>query len=352
MKLLIIGGTGIISRAIVQCALDSGFDVTIVNRGTRKIGFENRVHVIQADRQDKEGFREKLKSAQPDVVIDMICFDPEDAAQTVEIFRHRVRQLIFASSVAAYDRPYKSLPTREDAEKPLVDTDFSYGKQKAAFEQYLLGEMKKDEMKKNGAAITIIRPSLTFGPGARNFGMLRQNYNVVQRIRDGRPLVMVGEGTFPWSFTYVDDLARGFVLACGNERTYNDHFQVLNDEVVVWEDIYRAIGSLVGKEPILYRVPSVLLKEIDEKLMGHLNYEKVYCSVFSIEKFQKAVPEFRPACRFREGIAKVVESWEKESLGVDVAKDAFEDKICACYEAFRESLYKLRDHPPFSFSFK
>jgi nucleoside-diphosphate-sugar epimerase len=353
MKLLIIGGTGVISRAIVRQALDSGFDVTIVNRGTRKIGFEDHVHVIQADRQDKDGFREKLESLRPDVVIDMICFGPEDARQTVELFRHRANQLIFTSSVAAYERPYKTLPTREDAEKPLVTTDFSYGKEKAALEQYLFGEMKAmEKMEKDGAAITIIRPSLTFGPGARNFGMLRQNYNVVQRIKDGRPLVMVGEGTFPWSFTYVDDLARGFVLACGNERTYNDHFQVLNNEVVVWEDLYRAIGNLVGKEPILYHVPSVLLKEIDEKLMGHLHYEKTYCSVFSIEKFQKAVPEFRPTCRFQEGIAKVVESWEKEGLGVDAAKDAFEDEICACYEAFRESLLRLRDHPSFSFSFK
>jgi hypothetical protein len=94
------------------------------------------------------------------------------------------------------------------------------------------------------------------------------------------------------------------------------------------------------------------LKEIDEKLMGHLNYEKVYCSVFSIEKFQKAVPEFRPTRRFQEGIARVIESWEKEGLGVDAAKDAFEDEICACYEIFRDNLRKLRNHPPFSFSFK
>ena len=144
MKLLIIGGTGVISRAIVREGLDSGFDVTVVNRGTKKIGFEGHVQAIQADRQDKEGFREKLKAAQPDVVIDMVCFGPEDAAQTVEIFRHRAGQLIFTSSVAAYERPYKSLPTREDAEKPLVSTDFSYGKEKAAFERYLFGEMEKN----------------------------------------------------------------------------------------------------------------------------------------------------------------------------------------------------------------
>ncbi|GHS91691.1 hypothetical protein AGMMS49957_18540 [Synergistales bacterium] len=277
----------------------------------------------------------------------MICFGPKDAAQTVEIFRDKAQHLIFTSSVAAYDKPYKSLPTREDLEKPLTTTTFAYGKDKAAFEQYLFGEMKKP-----GAAITIIRPSLTFGPGARNFGTLRQNYNVVHRIKEGKPLVMIGETVAPWTFTYVEDLARGFLLTCGNENTYNDHFQVLNDEVVIWEDLYQAIGKLAGKEPIIYRIPSDLLKEIDEKLMGHLNYEKVYCSVFSIDKFQKAAPDYKPKWKFQDAIAKVVESWESDKLGVDEAKDAFEDKICSCYEDFRASLLKLKDHEPFSFSFK
>lgn len=347
MKLLILGGSGVISRAIVQQALERGFEVTTVNRGTRSIGFEDHVRSIRADRTDKAAFAEKLKNVQADVVIDMICFGPDEARQTLDVFRHQAGQIIVTSSVAAYDRPYKSLPIREAMEKPLLHTDFAYGRDKAAMEQLLLGEMHKD-----GAAITIIRPSLTFGPGARNFGMLRQNYNVVQRIKDHKPLVMVGEGVLPWSFTYVDDLANGFVLACGNPRTYNDHFHVLNDELLVWEDLYRIVGELSGAEPVLKYVPSVLLKEIDEKLMGHLNAEKVYCSVFSIDKFRAAVPEFRPQYCFKDGMAKVIESWEQEGLGVDPAKDALEDSICACYEAFRSSLHKLKGAEPYAFSFK
>ncbi|GHS93942.1 hypothetical protein AGMMS50276_05510 [Synergistales bacterium] len=347
MNLLIIGGTGVISREIVRQALCANFDVTIVNRGTNKMDFEGQAKVIKADREDRAGFAAKLTKEKPDIVIDMVCFGPKEAKQTVELFRDKAQQLIFTSSVAAYERPYKSLPTREDLEKPLTTTTFDYGKDKAAFEQYLFGEMKKP-----GAAITIIRPSLTFGPGARNFGTLRQNYNVVHRIKEGKPLVMVGETTLPWTFTYVEDLARGFVLACANDKTYNDHFQVLNDEVVVWEDLYQAIGNIVGKEPILYRIPSALLREVDDKLMGHLNYEKVYCSVFSIEKFQKAAPEYKPKWKFQNAIAKVVESWETDKLGVDEAKNEFEDSLCSCYDAFHTSLLKLRNHAPFSFSFK
>ncbi|MDR3077818.1 MAG: NAD-dependent epimerase/dehydratase family protein [Planctomycetota bacterium] len=337
MKIMILGGTGVISRAIARLALERGFEVSVVNRGQRKVDLDPRIRRLQADRTDPVRFRETLKGEKPDVVIDMICFNPDDARQTLEIFRQLAGHIIFTSSTAAYDRPYKSVPAREDLEKPLLTGDFAYGLDKAAMERFLFGEMGKP-----GAALTIIRPSLTFGAGSRNFGMLRQNYNVVQRIREKKPLVMVGEGMAPWTFTYVDDLANGYLLACGNANTFDNHFQVLNDEVMVWEDLYHLVGDLVGEKPILNYVPSSLLRELDDKLTGHLHHEKVHCSVFSIEKFQKAAPEFRPVHKFRDGLAKVIESWEQDGLGVDPVKDRLEDDICACYAAFRDGLLKLK----------
>jgi nucleoside-diphosphate-sugar epimerase len=335
MKLLILGGTGVISRSIVEQALAGGFEVTTVNRGSKTIGFENRIRRIAADRKDAAGFARALKDERPDVVIDMIAFDPGDARQTLDLFRNRAAQIIVTSSIAAYTRPYNSLPIREDAETLLKGSDFAYGQLKADMERVLAAEMGKQ-----GAAVTIIRPSLTFGPGARNFGMLRQNYNVVQRIRDGKPLVMIGEGVIPWAFTYVDDLARGFILACGNERACNDHFHVVSDEMVLWEDLYRFVGELVGREPILYNVPSALLRECAPAVATHLNVEKAYCSVFSIAKFRAAAPEYKPAWKFKDGLARVIESWEHDGLGVDAEKDAQEDRICSCWEAFRKCLLK------------
>jgi Nucleoside-diphosphate-sugar epimerases len=337
MKVLILGGTGVISRSIVDKAIDRGFEVTAVNRGSRQLDVAKNVRTITADRKDASAFAAALAHEKPDVVIDMIAFNAEDAKQTVELFRDRAAQIIVTSSIAAYARPYKSLPIREDAESLLAGSDFAYGQLKADMERYLTAEMNKP-----GAAITIIRPSLTFGPGARNFGMLRQNYNVVQRIKDGKPLVMVGEGVIPWCFTYAEDLAYGFVLACGNERTYNDCFHVVSDEMVVWEDIYRFVGELVGKEPILYNIPSALLREADPAVATHLNVEKVYCSVFSTGKFRKAAPDFKTAWKFKDGLARVIASWEEDKLGVDEAKNAQEDYMCGCWEAFRDNLLKKK----------
>ena len=112
-----------------------------------------------------------------------------------------------------YDRPYHSYPIREDSKHLRTDPAFSYGFQKAEMERYLQAEIAKDQP---GAAITILRPSFTFGDGTTNFGILRQNRNVVRRIREGKPVVMTGEGSIPWSFTFAPDLANAFLLSCGN----------------------------------------------------------------------------------------------------------------------------------------
>lgn len=337
MKILILGGTGVISRSIVRMAVERGHGVTMVNRGTKTLGFEKDVRIVRADRNDRAAFAATMRDERADVVIDMICFNGDDAKQTLDIFRDKAAQIIVTSSIAAYERPYRSLPIREDAESLIRESDFEYGRRKAEMERVLATEMGKP-----GAAVTIIRPSLTFGPGARNFGMLRQNYNVVQRIRDGKPLVMVGEGVLPWCFTYADDLALGYLLACGNERTFNDAFHVVSDEMLLWQDIYFLVGGLVGREPILYNIPSVLLRGVDDQLMGHLNIEKVYASVFSVDKFRRAAPEFKPAWRFKDGLARVIASWEEDGLGVDPAKTALEDAMCGYWEQFRDNLFTLK----------
>ncbi|RGZ00649.1 NAD-dependent epimerase/dehydratase family protein [Clostridium sp. AM58-1XD] len=336
MNLLIIGGTGVISREIVNQAVKAGHKVTIFNRGSKKCEVPPEVTVINGDRNDKGDFKAKMASAAADTVIDMTCFDREAAEQTVEVFGNQVKQIIVTSSIAAYDRPYKSYPIREDEECLDTKREFTYGFQKAEAERYLVSRMGKVN-----AAITIIRPSLTFGPGAANFGILRQNRNVVRRIREGKPVVMIGEGVIPWSFTFVQDLAEGFLLSCGNEKTYNDCFHVTNTEIVMWEDLYKAVGEAVGREPKFVYVPTVLLREMLPSVCAHLNFEKVHFSVFSMDKFKKAVPEYEPKVRLVDGVKELVDWWEETDFPYDEERDRLEDEICRCYQEFRDKLVKL-----------
>ena len=337
MKLLILGGTGVISREIVRQAAAAGHEVTIFNRGSRKSPLEGEIRVLNGDRHDKEAFARQMAQVEADVVIDMICFQASDARQTVELLSERAGQLIFTSSIAAYSRPYHSFPIREECERLGTDPAFAYGFQKAEMERYL-----QTQMGKVGAAITVIRPSLTFGPGAANFGILRQNRNVVRRIAEGRPVVMTGEGTFPWAFTFTPDLAAAYLQACGNPKTYNDCFQIANTELVEWQDLYKAVGRAVGREPILYNVPTRLLLEAAPQTCGHLHYEKAYFSYFSIEKFQRAAPGYSPKITLDQGVRRLVDWWAEADFPYDPEKELLEDSICRLYEQFRTGLSALR----------
>lgn len=335
MNILILGGTGAISREIVRQAIGCGHEVTIFNRGTQPP--PSGARVLTGDRHDAGDFAQKMAQVDADVVIDMICFRESDARQTVEAFAGRATQLIFASSVAAYDRPCRSFPVREEHERLRTDPAFQYGFQKAEMERFL-----QSKMGKTGTAITILRPSLTFGAGSANFGILRQNRNVARRIAEGKPVVMTGEGAVPWSFTFTPDLASAFVLACGNEKTYNDWFHVANTEQTVWEELYRAVGRAVGREPVLYYVPSRLLMELDPQTCSHLYYEKVHFACYSNEKFLKAAPGFAPKISLDEGIRQLVDWWDASGFPYDPEKEQLEDGVCRLYEGFADGLAALR----------
>ena len=332
MKILILGGTGIISSAIVRQGLAAGHEIVVVNRGKRPSPFASQIETICADRRE-ENFASKLEKVKADAVIDMISYNAADARQTVQLFQGKTSHLIFTSSSAAYKRPFHSFPLREDAEELWDDPGFAYAYYKAEMERYL-----RQARKEQPIPITIIRPSLTFGAGATNFGLLRQNYNVVHRMRQHLPLVMVGEGTIPWSFTFSDDLAKGYILSCCNPKTFNDDFHVTNTEVVLWEDLYRAIGEIIGETPQLVYVPTQTLQMADPDLFGHLWYEKRFPGVFSMEKFQKAVPAYQPSIALKQGMSDLIDWWEKNACEIDSGKMRLEDTICQCVFDFQKTL--------------
>ncbi|MCI9457054.1 MAG: NAD-dependent epimerase/dehydratase family protein [Oscillospiraceae bacterium] len=333
MKLLILGGTGVISSAIVGQGLAQGHEITVVNRGSRVSPFAGQIRCIQADRKDTAAFAAKMDKVRADIVIDMISFNPDDAEQTVRLFRDKADQLIFTSSSAAYQRPYRSLPIREEQELLSTSPDFPYGFYKAEMERYLQREMAKGDI-----PITIIRPSLTFGVGAANIGVLRQNYNIVRRMRDHLPLLMIGEGTIPWSFTFSDDLAKGFLLCCKNPRAYNQAFHITNTQKVLWEDLYRAIGELIGETPEFCYVSSQALYAACPDMFAHFWYEKRYPSVFSNDKILSAAPEYAPSITLKEGLSSILDWWEKGAGSIDREKWELEDAACRCAQDFQNRL--------------
>ena len=109
MKVLFIGGTGIISTAVTQLAVDRGIDLYLLNRGQSKKLVPNDVKVIKGDIRDRKAASKLLKLHDFDVVVNWVAYVPTHVEADIEFFRGKVGQYIFISSASAYQKPADAL---------------------------------------------------------------------------------------------------------------------------------------------------------------------------------------------------------------------------------------------------
>jgi len=130
MKVLLIGGTGLISTATTRALLARGADVTHFNRGKSQPEPLPGVKTIVGDRTDHAAFETAMADAGTfDCVIDMVGYKPVDAESVVRAFKGRIGHLVFCSTVDVYARPVPAFPIRENA--PLGGRN-DYGRKRSS----------------------------------------------------------------------------------------------------------------------------------------------------------------------------------------------------------------------------
>jgi nucleoside-diphosphate-sugar epimerase len=204
MKILIIGGTGLISTGITRLLVERGDEVTLYNRGRTEADLPSGFKVIQGDRKDYSAFEVQIANLEPfDTVIDMIGFLPEEVESDVRAFRGRTKQFIFCSTIDVYTKPAKRYPIREDEQRQLVES-FPYAYNKAKCERILEQAHQRGDF-----PVTIIRPAHTYGEGRALIDSFRGGFYYLDRIRKGKPIIVHGDGNSLWVSCYrrgVDDL--------------------------------------------------------------------------------------------------------------------------------------------------
>ena len=156
MKVLFIGGTGIISTAVTRLTAERGIELTLLTRGLRDADLPKDVSTISVDAQDEAAVAAALGTQVFDAVVDWIAFTPEDVERDIRLFRDRTRQFIFISSASAYQRPVGHYLITEST--PLANPYWQYSRDKIACEERLMRAYRQE-----GFPVTIVRPSLTYG---------------------------------------------------------------------------------------------------------------------------------------------------------------------------------------------
>ncbi|OMF38376.1 NAD-dependent dehydratase [Paenibacillus sp. FSL H8-0548] len=306
MKVLFIGGTGLISEAVSRLAIERGIELYLFNRGKRDEFVPSGAKVIHGDIRDRSAAAAALEGFEFDVVVDWIAFTPDHVSVDIELFRGRTKQYIFISSASAYQKPPAHYIITEDA-TPLENRFWQYSRDKIACEQLL-----QEEQAETGFPITIVRPSFTYGDTMipTSLNSWQHPWSIIARMRAGRPIIVHGDGTSLWTMTHNTDFAKGFVGLLGREEAIGQAYHITSDEVLTWNQIYEAIGAAAGVEPKLVHISTDFLVSFDPSLEGGLLGDKSVTSVFDNSKIKGLVSDFEATVSFADGIKRTVDWFE------------------------------------------
>lgn len=324
MKLLFIGGTGIISSASSRLALERGYDLTLLNRGQSSRPIPAGAKQIQADIRDLASAKQALAGHHFDVVVNWVAFTPEHIETDLALFAGRTKQYIFISSASAYQTPPAHLPITEST--PLHNPFWHYSRQKIACEERLMRAYREE-----GFPMTVVRPSHTYD---QTLLPMDGGYTVVNRMRQGKKVVVHGDGTSLWTLTHHRDFAKAFVGLLGHPAAIGDVFHITSDEWLSWNQIFEQIAAAAGAKAQLVHIPSDTLAHHDPEWGSGLLGDKAHSMIFDNSKIKRLVPDFVATIPFWQGAQEII-AWYDGDPARQVINPAFNqtlDDLIARYD--------------------
>ena len=261
MKLLIIGGSGFVSGTLARKALTEGHSVWAVTRGQRPL-LDGVISII-ADRKDRPAFASAIKDVNVhwDLVVDCIGYTAEDALQDIEVFSGGCGTFVFISTDSVYQEQPRPFPVSEDFTE---FTQLSYGRNKRNAEETFINRGKDLNW-------TILRPGHIYGAGSE-LGCLPEHGRdpqLLERLKKGEPIRLVGGGHFLQQPVFAPDLAR-MMLECPTTPSASQ--QIFNspgpDVIPSWR-YYQIIAEHLGVD---LNVEETLISEHLKKVPKHIQF--------------------------------------------------------------------------------
>ena len=327
MKLLIVGGTGVISTAITNRAVDVGFDVSILNRGQRTQFVNNKVHLLKSDIHNTKMVEDLLMGQMYDCIIDCLCYTLEDLKHSLSLFAKKCKQYVFISTCAVYDTKNYA-DCNEETPKPLKLWPYSVNKWNC--EVYL-----NEYAKENNLNVTIIRPGVTYGNTRIPYGITPDkdyHYTIIERILHDKPIITWNGGKNRSNIMRVEDLAVGVVGLIGNEKSYGQAFNVCSDKTYSWDEVLSTIEEVIGKKCIRVDLSDELYAK---QLFGSRKLELLGGRALDASnnngKLKKYVPEFKETYTLKSGIVETIEYYKSHNRlkGIDYEYDGECDRIAS-----------------------
>ena len=285
------------SGTLAREAVKAGWAVTTVTRGMRPLpaGVTN----LRVDRNDRTAFANAIRgsSSKWDLVVDAICFSSEHARQDVELFSEKTGGFVFVSTDFVYD------PARRRTPQPEAD---------AAYAADGYGGLKREAEKIFESAgsgrlpWTILRPNHIYGPGSL-LGCLplhSRDPDLLDSIRQGRPLRLVAGGKFLQQPLFARDLAKAILGVHGRTAARGRTCNITGPDTVPSREYYEILGSILGSKVEIIPVDVAdFLKENPDK--APFCCDRVY-DLAELRSARLPIPSTRLEAGLREQVAAIL----------------------------------------------
>jgi nucleoside-diphosphate-sugar epimerase len=277
VRTLVLGGNRYIGLNLVHELARQGHEVTVAN--SHEVPLPDGVRRLHGDRRVPGVLADLLGPHHDDfdVVFDNTAYQPEDLEPLVTLFRGRVRQFVFTSSVAVYRRSYIQPVHESFRVHDTADTHpaKAYGIGKIKCERYLDGLFDAE-----GFPATSLRVGHTIGPRSP---LVTREPMLFARLEQGRPILVPGDG-FPFlHFVHVADVARLMVSLIGNEACAGKIYNVLGREIASIDGCIKLMADAAGVEAEIVHVPLAVARGLRDPLL-HWNEALVGGTIYSIDK--------------------------------------------------------------------
>jgi nucleoside-diphosphate-sugar epimerase len=320
---VLIGGTGHVGSYLVPRLVAADYRVTVVSRGNRPPYFPHAawssvtvVHLDRAAEEKKGEFGKKIAEMQPDIVIDMICFDVPSCRQLVEALTGKIQLFIHCGTIWVHG-PSEEVPTREeDARRPFGE----YGIKKAEVEDYLLNQARRHSTTSVPFPATIIHPGHIVGKGWLPLNP-QGNFSaeVYRKLAQGQELLLPNFGMETVHHVHADDVAGAFIAALARPAIcVGESFHIVSPAAITLRAFAQAIARFYGQQAKLKFVAWEEFKTAVSAAEAEGTFDHIAhspnCSIQKIQRLLQFSPRY-------SSIQAVTESIEYYFKYIDSSKE-------------------------------
>ena len=257
-NVLVIGGSVFTGRVFSILASRSGdFNIHVVNRGNHPLDLE-RVTQYKCDRHDPGMIARLIPDISYDALVDFCAYNPGEIESIIRATDNRIKQYIFFSTASVYI-PSEGFLTESapifDASVHSFDVVDDYINKKIDLERELI-----EACAGAGIKYTILRPTFIYGP----FNYAPRESFFIELIAKKQPVPVPADASARFNFVYVMDIADALMRCIGNEKAYNEIFNLAGPEAVSYQ---RLISEFERCNGGLFETRDVTIAQVDDEMI-------------------------------------------------------------------------------------